>query len=167
MLAVLYRAGLRISEALSLHAKDLDATAGTIRVLHGKGNRSRTVGMDPGGFAMVGQWLSVRATLGIEPFRGPLFCLRDGSPIASSYIRVLLPRLARKARIQKRVHAHGLRHTHAAELRAEGIEIGLISKQLGHSNIATTAVYLDHIQPLRVVEVVRQRQWRHGLSLSG
>jgi len=159
MLAVLYRAGLRITEALSLHPKDLDAAAGTVRVLHGKGNRSRTVGMDAGGFEMVASWMTARATLGIEPFRGPLLCLRDGSPIASSYIRVMLPRLARKARIEKRVHAHGLRHTHAAELRAEGVEVGIISKQLGHSNIATTAIYLDHIQPLRVVETVRARAW--------
>jgi len=158
MLAILYRSGLRITEALSLHAKDLDATAGTVRVLHGKGNRSRTVGMDPGGFEMVAAWIEVRSRLGIHD-RAPLLCLRDGSRIESSYIRTLLPRLARIAGIQKRVHAHGLRHSHAAELRAEGIEVGIISKQLGHASIATTAVYLDHIQPLRVVEVVRKREW--------
>jgi len=165
MIAVLYRVGLRITEALALHAKDLDPVAGTVRVLHGKGNRSRTVGMDRGGFEMVDAWLATRAALGIDPdHRGPLLCLRDGQPIESSYVRVLLPRLARKAGIRKRVHAHGLRHTHAAELRAEGVEVGIISKQLGHASIATTAVYLDHIQPLRVVEVVRQRAWNSSGS---
>ena len=110
---------------------------------------------------MVTAWIEKRASLGIDPsHRVPLLCLPDGSPIESSYIRTLLPRLARIAGIRKRVHAHGLRHTHAAELRAEGVEVGIISKQLGHASIATTAVYLDHIQPLRVVEAIRQRAWR-------
>jgi integrase/recombinase XerD len=48
LITVLYRAGLRISEALDLLPKDLDPDAGTVRVLHGKGNKARTVGMDPG-----------------------------------------------------------------------------------------------------------------------
>lgn len=96
--------------------------------------------------ARVTAWIEKRASLGIDPsHRAPLLCLRDGSPIESSYIRTLLPRLARIAGIRKRVHAHGLRHTHAAELRYEGVEVGIISKQLGHASIATTAVYLDHI----------------------
>jgi len=88
----------------------------------------------------------------------PVFCMTDGSPLTTSYIRVLVPRLARKAGILKRVHAHGLRHTHAAELRSEGLDIGIISKQLGHSSIATTARYLDHIAPLAVIAAIRERR---------
>src|SRR5690349_888047 len=56
-------------------------------------------------------------------------------------------------------HPRGLRHTRAAELRAEGIDIGIISKQLGHTSNATTARYLDHIAPLAVIAVLRQRTW--------
>ncbi|MQA75751.1 MAG: tyrosine-type recombinase/integrase, partial [Solirubrobacterales bacterium] len=51
-------------------------------------------------------------------------------------MRRLLPRLARRAGIQKRVHAHGLRHAHAAELAAEGKPVNLIQRQLGHSSLA-------------------------------
>ncbi len=83
----------------------------------------------------------------------------DGRPLADSYIRVLFPRLGRQAGIAKRVHAHGLRHTHAAELRAEGMDMGVISKQLGHRSIATTAQYLDHIAPLAVVKAMQKRVW--------
>ena len=79
------------------------------------------------------------------------------SPIRSR-IFVLVPRLARKAGILKRVHAHGLRHTHAAELRSEGLDIGIISKQLGHSSIATTARYLDHIVPVAVIAAMQNRR---------
>ena len=45
LIVLLYRAGLRINEALSLYLKDLDLTDGCIRVLNGKGGRSRTVGV--------------------------------------------------------------------------------------------------------------------------
>ncbi len=46
------------------------------------------------------------------------------------YVRALLPRLARKAGVEKRVHAHGLRHSHAAELAVEGFPVNLVQAQL-------------------------------------
>jgi site-specific recombinase XerD len=88
-----------------------------------------------------------------------LFCSVYGNVLIAAYIRRLLPNLARKASIFKRVHAHGLRHTHAAQLRSEGVDIGIISKQLGHVSITMTARYLDHIAPLAVVEAMRKRAW--------
>jgi integrase len=72
----------------------------------------------------------------------------------------MLKRLADKAGIEKRVHPHGLRHTHACELRQEGVDIGIISKQLGHSSTATTARYLDHIAPQAVIDIMRAREWK-------
>jgi integrase len=80
--------------------------------------------------------------------------------VANAYIRRLLPVLGRRAGIDKRVHAHGLRHTHAAQLREEGLDIGVISKQLGHRSISTTAHYLDHIAPWTVVDALSRRSWR-------
>ena len=153
----LYRSGLRINEALSLYPKDVDGSTGAIRVLNGKGNRTRTVGIDPGAMAILDRWYDMRTRIGLSR-KQHLFCTLEGRPMTDSYVRVLLPRLARKAGIEKRVHAHGFRHTHAAQLRAEGVDIGIISKQLGHRSIATTARYLDHIAPLAVIETMRKRQ---------
>jgi len=161
LITVLYRAGLRINEALALRPKDLDPRTGAIRVLFAKGGRDRTVGMDGRAFEVLGHWLAIRAARlpdGVQA-RAPVFCMLDGKPLADGYIRVLFPRLGRLAGIAKRVHAHGLRHTHAAELRAEGVDVGIISKQLGHRTIATTARYLDHIAPWSVVEAMMHRQW--------
>ncbi len=76
-----------------------------------------------------------------------------------SYFRVLFRELGPRAGIAKRVHAHGFRHTHAAQLRAENVDIGIISKQLGHRSIATTARYLDHIAPWDVVRAMCARRW--------
>ena len=158
LIALLWRAGLRISEALGLLPKDLDPAQCTIRVLHGKGDKYRIVGLDAGAWALLERWIDRRRKLEISG-RLPVFCTLDGRPLQASYVRNLLPRLARKAGIEKRVHAHGLRHTHASELRTEGIDLGVISKQLGHASIATTARYLDHINPQQVVETMRGRAW--------
>ena len=88
LLAVLYRGGLRVSEALALEAKDVDRKHGTVRILHGKGDRARTVGLDAGAFALVERWLEKRKALGIKR-SAPLFCTLDGRPVDASYVRHL------------------------------------------------------------------------------
>ncbi|HUT12478.1 MAG TPA: site-specific integrase [Thermoguttaceae bacterium] len=158
LITVLYRGLLRIEEALALKPKDLDREPGTIRVLHGKGDKSRTVGLDDGAWAVLEVWLERRTALGMNG-KHPLFCNLKGKRLLPSYCRALFPRLAAKAGIDKRVHPHALRHTGASEMRTEGIDVGVISKQLGHSSIATTSRYLDHIAPAVVVEAVRRRKW--------
>ncbi len=159
LIAILYRGGLRINEALDLFPKDIDHEAGSIRILNGKGGRARTVGIDPAAGSVVDRWLEVRSELGLNGTH-PLLCTCAGGRMGDAYVRVLLPRLGRQAGIEKRVHAHGFRHTHAAQLRSEGVDIGIISKQLGHRSIATTARYLDHIAPQQVIEAMRKRVWR-------
>ena len=158
LIATLYRAGLRIAEALSLLPKDVDLDAGTIRVLHGKGDRSRTAGIDAGATDLIRTWLKVRERL--QPGVGArLFCTHSGASMNTSYVRQLLPRLARQAGIEKRVHPHGLRHTHAAELAAENVPINVIQAQLGHSNAATTSRYIQHIAPQQLISTIRRRTW--------
>jgi site-specific recombinase XerD len=158
LLAVLYRGGLRISEALALERRDLHAAACTLTVRHGKGNRHHTIGMDPAAFGLVARWLDERRRLGLHR-PSVVFCTLDGRPLQTSYVRAFLPRLARKAGIEKRVHPHGLRHTCAAELAIEGVPVPLIQQQLGHASLHTTTVYLRHIAPVELVEKMRTRSW--------
>jgi hypothetical protein len=73
------------------------------------------------------------------------------------YVRNLLHRLGGRAGIDKRVHPHGLRHTFADELRRSGVDVVIISKLLGHSSIAVTNRYLDHLgnhQAISALEAV-------------
>src|ERR1039458_5253155 len=93
LIAVLWRSGLRISEALSLELRDLDLEAGSIRVRHGKGDRSRTVGVDEQTSALLARWLDRRRQLS-PGARSPVFCTLQGGRIDTSYVRRLLPRLA-------------------------------------------------------------------------
>lgn len=158
LVTVLYRGGLRLGEALSLHEKDLDREAGTIAVLHGKGDKSRLVGLDMGAWSVLGEWLARRAKLGLNG-RQSVFCTLKGEPLWDCYVRELLPRLAKEAGIEKRVHAHGLRHTHSRELAEEGVPVHLIRDQLGHANISTTDKYLRKVAPLELVSRMRKRSW--------
>ncbi len=158
LVTMLYRGGLRIGEALALYRKDLDPEGGTIRVLRGKGGKSRTVGLDPGAFAMIERWIERRRDAGVGSDT-PLFCTLKGNPLYDSYVRHLMKRLGRRAGIDKRVHPHGLRHTHAAELIREGVRINVVSKQLGHSSSSVTARYIDHIAPAEVIETMQARRW--------
>lgn len=158
LIAVLYRSGLRVSEALALYPKDVNEHRGAINILRGKGGGQRIAGIDPDGLALLERWLDRRRQLGLSG-REPVFCTLRGDRLKPSYVRALLPRLARRAGIEKRVHPHGLRHTHAAELMAEGVALNVIQAQLGHANAATTSRYLQHIAPKQVLETMQSRSW--------
>jgi integrase/recombinase XerD len=160
LLVTLWRAGLRCSEALKLRPSDVDYQRGTIRVLLGKGGKSRTVGADDAALAVLGIWADARAAAGIGD--GPLFCSvqrNPGRPMATRYVRALVARLAVRAGIGHRVHPHSLRHTMAVELAREGWPVPLISRQLGHSNVATTDIYLAGLYPAEVIGRARARTW--------
>src|SRR5450631_2379935 len=159
LIAVLWRSGLRISEALALELRDVDLQAGTLRVRHGKGDKSRTVGVDEQTAAMLARWLDRRQRLG-PGARAPVFCTLAGGRVDPSYVRHLLPRLARKAGIGRRVHAHGLRHTYASELARERTPINVIRDALGHSTLAVTDRYLRDVAPMHVIDTMRARSWK-------
>jgi site-specific recombinase XerD len=158
LITLLYRTGLRLGEALDLELKDVDLAIGSVTVLHGKGDRRRTVGIDPGAVEIVEVWIARKRLLGMAD-QGPLFCTLRGTAMSSSQVRTALPRLARRAGITKRVHPHGLRHTHAYELMMEGVPMAIIQRQLGHVSLATTNTYLAHIAPKEVIETIGKRKW--------
>jgi site-specific recombinase XerD len=143
LLTLLYRSGLRIAEALALKPSDIDLGRHSARVLHGKGDKATVRGFHPSADDALARWMDTRRGLGLR--NGPLFCTLQGGDLSDRYVRNLLKRLAGQAGIDKRVHPHGLRHTFADELRAAGVDVVTISKLLGHSSIAVTSRYLDHL----------------------
>lgn len=158
LIAVLWRGQVRISEALSLRPADFDAMECTLRILHGKGDKSRVVAIDHGTVEILNVWMERRKSLGFNGVH-PIFCSLKGKELASSQVREMLPRRAKKAGIGKRVHAHGLRHTGASELIAENVPLMEIQGQLGHSSPATTARYLHNLNPKERIARLRTRSW--------
>jgi len=90
---------------------------------------------------------------------GPLFCTLHGTPVSDRYVRDMLRRLAAKAGLEKRVHPHGLRHTHAAELVREGVPVNVIRDQLGHASLAVTDRYLRNVAPADLIALGKRRTW--------
>lgn len=162
LIGVLYGAGLRLAEALSLRPSDVDTRAGVVRVRNGKGGRSRTVGLDPQGAALLDRWLDRRTRYGLNG-RHPIFCTyevgRVGRPLDPRYVRATLARLGARAGIEKRVHPHGLRHSLAFDLAQRGVPPHQIQAQLGHASLAVTDRYVRHLMPADVVAVMRSRDW--------
>lgn len=167
LVVVLWRCGLRVAEALALYPKDIDLNAGTIAILHGKGDRRRVVGIDPEAGAVLQSWLDRRRGLGLTG-RHPVFCVISqptlGKPMYSSCVREALKDAGARAGLEKRVHPHGLRHTFASDIAREGVPLHVIRKWLGHSDLSTTARYVDHLTPWDVIDVGRQRRWDPPLS---
>lgn len=157
LMVVLYRAGLRISEALDLEERDIDSQACTVTVKCGKGGKRRIVGIDPWALEQIQPWLKRR---GKYP-AGPLFCVVEGPSkggrMSSPWVRTKLKQLAAECGIDKNVRPHQLRHSLACDLAREGVPIPHISRQLGHSNIATTSTYLAGIAPVEIVNVMVAR----------
>lgn len=176
LIAVMYGAGLRIAEALALMPRDVDLAAGTIRVRHGKGDKSRTVGIDPRSAALLQAWMDRRARYGLT-HRHPVFAtitrgmaggktVAPGQPLNPRQVRAALNRLAARAGITKRVHPHGLRHSLAFRLAQSGVPTHIIQAQLGHASLAVTDRYVRHLAPLAVVDVMRSQTWGADRSSS-
>jgi integrase len=131
LVVVLWRAGLRIDEALSLREADLDRRRGSLLVRRGKGGRRREVGLDDWGSQELEPWLVARVALPI----GPLFCIINGRtrgrPRTTSGARAELRRVAARAGVRRRFAPHQLRHAHAVEMAREGVPLVVIRRQLG------------------------------------
>jgi integrase/recombinase XerD len=145
LLTLLYRSGLRVSEVLAVRPSDVDLARHSIRLLGTKSGQPQTRGFHPSADDALARWLDTRKALGTGRHGGRLFCTLAGTPLSDDYVRGLLRRLGGKAGVGKRVHPHGLRHTFAVELEAAGTPVTTISKLLGHSSVAVTARYLDHL----------------------
>ncbi|UGS35632.1 tyrosine-type recombinase/integrase [Capillimicrobium parvum] len=165
LVALMWRSGLRVSEALALRPADVDERQGTVRVREGKGRKDRVAVIDSRGLGYVRAWTEVRRGLGLNG-RQPLFCSvgagaqrQAGQPLDPSYVRRLLPKLGTAAGIDKRVHPHGLRHTMATEMVERGLPLHVIAGQLGHSSTATTDTYLAKLMPSDRIKAMRAAGW--------
>ena len=140
LLRVLYSSGCRISEALGLQWSDIvwreqDAL---ITVL-GKGSKVRTV-------AIYGA--AIAALQAIRPageLAGYVFVTCHGR-LGPNYAVDLVRNAARRAGIDKPVSPHWLRHASATHALERNAPLPLVSRTLGHSNLATTGRYL-HVRP--------------------
>jgi site-specific recombinase XerD len=160
VIVVLWRAGLRVSEALALAESDLDKTRGAVLVRRGKGGKRREVGMDRWAWEQLDPWLETRAALPV----GALFCVlrgpTRGRPCSTAGIRTLLRNAAVAAGVRRRFAPHQLRHAHAVEMSREGVPLVVIQRQLGHADLGITSSYLRGIDNTEIIHASTNDQHR-------
>lgn len=153
-----WRCGIRVQESLDLMISDIDLKAGVIHIKDGKGHKPRIIGIDPMSADIVRAWIIVRQAHSVSR-RVPLLCTNTGEAWSDDGARAMLHRAATRAGIEKDVSPHILRHTMTVEMARENVPMIHISKQLGHSNVATTHRYANHLDPGEVISSVRGRSW--------
>ncbi|MEA2308801.1 MAG: integrase/recombinase XerD [Thermoleophilaceae bacterium] len=158
LIVVLWRSGLRIAEALDLAESDLDERRGALLVRHGKGGKRREVGMDDWGWEQLRPWATARTELPV----GHLFCIIDGPtcgrPWAPGAVRTQLRRVAVQAGVRRRFAQQQLRHAHAVEMAREGVPLNVIQRQLGHTDLGVTSVYLRGIDNAEIIDTIHARK---------
>ena len=131
LIVIMWRAGLRISEALALAETDLESARGSLLVRSGKGGKRREVGMDDWGWGQLVGWLELRQTLPVGPLLCAISAPAAGRPWTHSAARQNLGRVAAQAGVRRRFAPHQLRHAHAVEMAREGVPLNVIQRQLG------------------------------------
>jgi integrase len=158
LIVLLWRTGLRISEALALEERDLSARDRTIVVRRGKGGKRRLTVMDEWGWPELERWLVVRRQL--PP--GQVFCVLSGvtcgRAMQDSDVRRQMAELAKRAGVRRRVHCHGFRHTHAVDLYREGVDLLALNAQLGHARLDVTQIYLRSLADVEVLAPIAERK---------
>lgn len=139
LLRLMRRTGIRCAEALALAPRDLQQRRNEIRVNQGKGGKTRILYGDPTTWEWLDRWAAAR------PAGPTFFNTLDGAPMLDSYVRAMVARYGRRARIEIRCHPHLLRHTFACEYLEDGGALHALQKLMGHARLETTAVYLHVI----------------------
>ncbi len=142
LLELMYGTGLRVSEAVALDLADVDEA--TLRVLHGKGDKTREVPFGGGVREALDDYLPLRAGLA-HPRTGALdgralFVSRLGRRLDVRAVRRLVDAHAATAGVP-RTHPHALRHSYATHLLGSGADLRAIQELLGHASLKTTARY--------------------------
>jgi site-specific recombinase XerD len=153
----LWRAGLRISEALAQAESDLDRRTGAVLVRRGKRGKRREVGMDRWGWQRIAPWLDYRPALPVGALRCVVHGATAGRPWSPPAARSTLRDLAVTAGVRRRVAPHQFRHVHTVEMAREGVPLTVVQHQLGHANLGITSVYLQGTDNSEIMTTGPQR----------
>lgn len=135
LLSLVYSAGLRIGEALSLKLHDIDFDRGLIHIKSAKGRKDRYTLLSPGIVPLLQAYIS-HYNPSYYVFEG-----RSHQQYTAVSARQVLKQTLRKAGIQKSATLHTLRHSFATHLLENGTDIRYIQELLGHKSPKTTMIY--------------------------
>ena len=137
MLELMYAAGMRVSELISLKRAEADIHGGVVNC-HGKGSKERRVPIGKSAIHWLQQYTAVKAGYGQSPF--PNMFLHRGKPMTRQLAWAMIKNYAEQIGLQN-VSPHTLRHSFATHLLQHGADSRSVQALLGHSDISTTQIY--------------------------
>ena len=145
-LALIYSAGLRISELLKLKTGDIDLGRRQIRIHQAKGRKDRYVILAESIVPLLQNYLAT--------YRPPNYLIEGvgGGPYSAQSVRNFLRRSCRKAGIKKHITPHSLRHSYATHLIENGVGLRYVQELLGHTKPETTMIY-THIAKKDLLQI--------------
>ncbi|MDN4074638.1 MULTISPECIES: site-specific tyrosine recombinase XerD [Fictibacillus] len=152
MLELLYATGIRVSELVSLDLADVHLSMGFLRCL-GKGNKERIIPLGKMATEAIQTYLDTgRPALSKGKSGNALFLNHHGNRLSRQGFWKILKQLAKKARIEKELTPHTLRHSFATHLLENGADLRAVQEMLGHADISTTQIY-THVSKTRLKDI--------------
>jgi len=152
ILELMYSAGMRVRELMSLDDTDLDLRNGTVRV-RGKGRRERLGIVGSHARSALTAWLAARPrpVPGRSVSSQPLFTNKLGGRLSVRGIARLLEKHLSNAGLSGKASPHTLRHSFATHLLDAGADIRSVQELLGHKSLVTTQIY-THVTTRKLLD---------------
>lgn len=135
IISLLYSCGLRVSELINLKWSNIDRSRMIINIIGGKGNKDRQVMLDNCLIPLLENYFYNYKT---KPY---VLSGQFSNQYSSTSVNEVIKQLAKKAGIKKRVYTHLMRHNCFTHLVEAGLDINIVQKLAGHSNVKTTLLY--------------------------
>ncbi|HCG7916342.1 TPA: tyrosine recombinase XerC [Vibrio parahaemolyticus] len=139
MMELMYGAGLRLAELVSVDVRDVQLRSGELRVI-GKGDKERKVPFSGMATEWVGKWLRVRGDLA-APGEPALFVSKLGTRISHRSVQKRMAEWGQKQSVASHISPHKLRHSFATHMLESSNNLRAVQELLGHENISTTQIY--------------------------
>jgi integrase/recombinase XerD len=137
ILSLTYSTGLRLSELLSLKPGDIDSSRGVVRIIKGKGNKSREI--------PISEILILQLRDYYKTYRPKIYLFeghKHGKAYSPTSVQNIVRKAAKKAGLKKVPSPHVLRHCFATHMLERGINLKRLQLLMGHNSLKTTSIYL-------------------------
>jgi len=140
MLELLYATGIRVSELISMDASDVNLSAGIVRCRSRE--KERAIPLYPAAIKALTEYIEfIRPQMISTPDEPSLFVNVSGERMSRQGFWKLIRHYQAKAKIEKTITPHTLRHSFAAHLLENGADLHSIQEMLGHADISSTQIY--------------------------